>query len=63
MVTTTDTSGGILCKCVKEDGKMRIRVTSPGYNVYVPLSFFIIFNFAFVISILWISFNSTMLGP
>ena len=50
MVTTTDTSGGILCKCVKEDGKMRIRVTSPGYNVYVLLlSFFIIFNLAFVI--------------
>jgi len=32
VAVTTDTSGGILCECVNENGKLRVRVIAPGYN-------------------------------
>ncbi|WP_017316642.1 WGR domain-containing protein [Mastigocladopsis repens] len=30
--TTTDTSLGVIVECIREGGKLRIRVVSPGYN-------------------------------
>ncbi len=30
--TTSDTSGGVILQCIKEGGKLRVRVVSPGYD-------------------------------
>jgi outer membrane protein assembly factor BamB len=30
--TTSDTSQGVIVECFREDGKLRVRVVSPGYN-------------------------------
>ena len=46
---TSDTSGGVLCECIKEDDKLRIRVISPGYNKYSPHLVFIFFLYLFIL--------------
>ena len=46
---TAFTSRGVLCECVKEDAKLRVRVVSPGYNKYSPHLFFCFVLFCFVL--------------